>query len=67
MNFTYVNSSDIKAIAVRGNNLVIEFHSGGLYEYIGAAYEYSNLLNAESKGKYFHQYIKDKYKAIKIN
>lgn len=67
MNFTYVNSSDLKGIAINKNNLVILFHTGEMYEYIGASYEYYNLLNSISKGKYFHQYIKNKYPTIKIN
>lgn len=67
MNFTYVDSSDLKSIAINGNNLVIQFHTGGIYEYIGASCEYYNLLNGNSKGKYFHQYIKNRYPTIKIN
>lgn len=37
------------------------FKSGGMYEYMGAVCEYYNLLNSNSKGKYFHQFIKNKY------
>ena len=66
-NFIYVNSSDLNAIKVNGNNLVIMFKSGGVYEYMGAACEYYNLLNSNSKGKYFHQFIKNKYQEKKIN
>lgn len=67
MNFTYVNSSDLNGIAINGNNLIIKFNSGDIYEYIGAAREYDMLLNASSKGKYFYQFIKDNYQFIKIN
>ena len=66
-NFIYVNSSDLNAVKVNGNNLVIMFKSGGVYEYMGAACEYYNLLNSNSKGKYFHQFIKNKYQEKKIN
>ena len=67
MNFIYVASTDINAIGINGNNLVIRFNSGGTYEYIDAAKEFKKILNANSKGKYFHQYIKNQYKAVKIN
>lgn len=67
MNFTYVNSTDISAIAVNGNDLIIKFNSGSAYKYINAANEYQNLINSSSKGKYFHQYIKNNYQCIKIN
>ncbi|MFR5903869.1 MAG: KTSC domain-containing protein [Bacilli bacterium] len=66
-NFIYVNSSDLNSIKVNGNNLVIMFKSGGVYEYMDAAREYYNLLNSNSKGKYFHQFIKNKYQEKKIN
>ena len=65
-NFIYVNSSDLNAVKVNGNNLVIMFKSGGMYEYMGAVCEYYNLLNSNSKGKYFHQFIKNKYQEKKL-
>ena len=61
MFFTYVTSSDLAGIAIKGNNLIIKFNSGGIYEYENAAHEYNNLLNASSKGRYFHSYIKNYY------
>lgn len=61
MLFTYVTSSDLAGIAIKGNNLIIKFNSGGIYEYENAAHEYNNLLNASSKGRYFHSYIKNYY------
>ncbi len=67
MNFVPVVSSDIKAVACNGNNLVIAFLSGGVYEYLGAAKEFEKLLNATSKGRYFHQFIKNQYKHNKLN
>ena len=66
-NFIYVNSSDLNAVKVNGNNLVIMFKSGGVYEYMDAACEYYNLLNNNSKGKYFNQFIKNKYQEKKID
>lgn len=66
MLFTNVVSSDISGIAIKGNNLVIKFNSGGIYEYENAAHEYSNILSASSKGKYFHSYIKSNYNYRRI-
>lgn len=67
MEFIYVNSTDINGITVNGNNLIIKFNSGTIYEYKNAACEFSNLINADSKGKYFHQNIKNKYICNKIS
>ena len=66
MNFTYVNSTNIAGVTVIDNNLVIKFNSGGIYEYVNAAGEYSNILNAGSKGKYFYYYIKPYYVCNKL-
>lgn len=66
MEFVYVNSTDIAGIAVNGNNLVIKFLSGGVYEYVNAACEYSNIISASSKGKYFHYNIKPNYSCYKL-
>ena len=32
MLFTYVTSSDLAGIAIKGNNLIIKFNSGGIIE-----------------------------------
>lgn len=61
MEYHYVDSSDLRAVTTNGNNLVIVFHSGSTYEYVNAAKEYNNLLAAPSKGKYFHEHIKNNY------
>ncbi len=66
MTFTNVVSSNISGIAINGNNLVIKFNSGGIYEYENAANEYSNIIAASSKGKYFHCYIKSAYNYRRI-
>lgn len=66
MNFIHVNSTNINAIAKSGNDLIIKFNKGGIYLYKDAAVEFENLLSSSSKGKYFHQYIKDKYLCKKI-
>lgn len=66
MFFYNVNSTDIAGIAIKGNNLIIKFNSGGIYEYENAAHEYNNLLNSISKGRYFHSYIKNYYNYRRI-
>lgn len=66
MEFIYVNSTNIKAIAISGKNLVIKFNNNSIYEYKNAAREFTKIINADSKGKYFHQYIKNQYSYIKI-
>lgn len=60
-NYIQVNSSNLEAIAINGKNLIIKFKSGGIYEYFGAAREFSKLLIASSKGKYFNEFIKNNY------
>lgn len=67
MNFIPVSSSDIAAIAIDGNDLVIKFKSGGIYKYVNAAKEFNNLINASSCGKYFRHNIKNYYVDIKLN
>lgn len=67
-NYTSVISSDLDAIAVDGNDLIIKFKSGGIYRYLNASCEFPKLLSAPSKGKYFHNYIKNNYgKPEKLN
>ena len=42
------------------STLEIEFHGGSVYQYFGVPQEvYEGLLNAGSKGSYFHQNIKE--------
>jgi len=56
-----VESSSIKAIGhdPKTRTLRIEFHSGGVYDYpnVGAD-EHKNLIEAESKGKHFHRFVR---------
>nr|WP_255528763.1 KTSC domain-containing protein [Xenorhabdus sp. BG5] len=45
----------------------IAFHSGGIYQYDGVpANVHQGLISASSKGKYFHQYIKNVYPYRKV-
>lgn len=63
-----VESSDLYSIGYENNTLYILFNSGGLYKYMNVDFVvYKELLNATSKGKFFHQYIKNNYNYQKIN
>ena len=63
-----VQSSNLAGIDYdwRGT-LVIEFRSGGVYEYLQVPREeFEGLLNASSHGKYFHAHIKSRYSYRRI-
>lgn len=64
-----VRSSDLKSVGYDKQQkiLEIEFHSGGIYQYNNVPEAiYSGLMNAPSHGKYFHQFIKDKFPTRRI-
>lgn len=69
MQRTPVTSSDITSIGYEDNILEIEFHSGNsVYQYFQVPEQvYDELMNASSHGKYFNQYIKNKYRYEKIS
>ncbi len=47
--------------------LEIQFKNGGTYVYSGISLQtYNAFLNAPSQGKFFQQYIKDKYPTTKL-
>jgi hypothetical protein len=69
LNRQQVQSSDIHSVGYDGVTevLEIEFNSGGIYQYSNVSERvYSELMNAESHGKYFHRYIKDKFPTSRI-
>lgn len=60
--FIPVDSSNIEAIGYNSIDeiLFVKFNSGGLYSYYRITPElFNNFLNAESKGKFFHLWIKN--------
>jgi KTSC domain-containing protein len=64
-----VTSSTMTAIGYDPNShaLEIEFNSGAVYQYGSVPQsEYDGLMSAESKGKYFNSYIKDRYAYAKL-
>lgn len=58
-----VQSSNLRAVDYDwSGTLTIAFHSGGVYEYFDVPHsEYAGLMNASSRGKYFHARIKNRY------
>lgn len=59
-----VKSSNIRSIGFdpTSKTMEIEFNSGAVYEYSGVPDSvYTEFLLSESKGKYLHTQIRDKY------
>ena len=58
-----VESSAIRAIGYAGGTLVVEFHSGRVYDHPGVPYPvFLELLNARSIGAYYNQHIQGRYR-----
>lgn len=65
-----VESSNINKIKfdLNSQNLSINFKPNNTYEYKSVPYWiWEGFIGSESKGKYFHTFIKGKYETIKIN
>lgn len=64
-----VSSSNLLSVGYDSSSSILEiaFHSGGVYQYYNVPQSiYIALLNAPSKGKYFHHYIKKIYRYRKV-
>lgn len=65
-----VESSNLASVGYEPETttLEIEFHNGGIYQYSGVPEDvHQGLMNAGSKGSYFHQNIKNAgYPYIKV-
>jgi hypothetical protein len=65
-----VQSSNLSSVGYDPDSLTLEigFNNGGIYQYSGVPQEvYEGLMNAGSKGTFFHQFIKrGGYPYIKI-
>ncbi len=64
-----VNSSCIDAIAFDppSYTLKIRFNSGDIYQYRDFPYQgYLDFCDADSKGRFFNEYIKDEYETVKL-
>lgn len=61
---TPVSSSSIRSVGYDEGErtLEIEFHSGGIYEYDDVSEEaYRELLQADSRGRYFHDHVRGQH------
>jgi len=64
-----VSSSNISAIGYDADNqiLEVEFTTGAVYSYSGVSSdEYEGFMSSDSKGKYFHANIKNRYSFTKL-
>jgi hypothetical protein len=69
MNRVPVLSSNIAEVGYDAETKVLEimFNRGSVYQYDDVpAFEYTNLVNANSVGQYFNMMIKNQYKFRKI-
>ena len=66
MEMIRVNSSNVQAIGYDGQDLYVKYNSG-TYRYIGVSKKlFEDLKNAESKGKFMNQFIKDYFKCERL-
>jgi hypothetical protein len=68
-NFIDVVSSNILKVKYNANTqqLFVMFNGGGTYVYDKCPQdEFEKMIKADSKGKYFHKHIKNKYKYKKL-
>ncbi len=67
MNRTPVGSSNIASVGYENGTLEIAFMDGGLYQYLDVPEPiFNSLMQAYSKGKFFHAYIKNCYRTIRL-
>lgn len=69
MNRRPVASSNLASVGYdeRSRRLEIEFHRGGIYQYFDVPkHIYSALMQAASKGKYFHHAIKGVFRYVRL-
>ena len=68
MKMTPVSSSNLSAIGYDRGTMHIRFNSGGTYAYYDVPEDvYRDLMNADSKGRYFNYHIKGQYDDTKIS
>ena len=64
-----LQSTSLHAVTYQGQDafLELEFRSGAIYRYLGVPEQvYQELLNAESKGRYFNQHIRNHFPYVQI-
>jgi hypothetical protein len=63
-----VDSSALQSVSYHHGCLEITFDSGHVYRYYGVAQQtFDALLAADSKGRYFHDHIRDHYKFARVD
>lgn len=63
----WVLSSNVSAIGTQGDDLVIRFHNGSVYAYIGQADKVDDIFKSNSKGRWVWRHLRRKgvpYKKI---
>jgi hypothetical protein len=53
-----VLSSNVSAVGVKGEDLIIRFHNGSVYSYRNRATDYENILKSNSKGKWVWRFLR---------
>lgn len=67
MKMQAVESSDIRKVGFEAGRLRVLFKRGGAYDYLDVPeIKYDALLHARSKGRFFHECIKDQYDYEKV-
>lgn len=56
--FIEVMSSNVSAAKTDGKDLIIRFHSGGVYRYHDQAKLFGDLMRSSSKGRFVHRKLK---------
>jgi len=59
-----VTSSNLNAVIYdpEEQRMQVQFRSGSIYEYVDVPEDtYLGLINASSKGKYFHRYVRNEF------
>lgn len=68
MQMLEVVSSNIAAIGYENNILVVRFTNGGVYMYNGVPTEmFEQFKNAQSKGQFFRENIRNTYTCSKLS
>lgn len=62
----FVLSSVISAITKIKDDLILRFQNGSMYKYLHAAQTYDEIMNSNSKGKFFNKKIRGKFSYAKI-
>jgi hypothetical protein len=69
MDRTPVTSSNVCSIGydIDSQTLEVEFNNGAVYQYSGVPeYEYTGLMDSDSKGGRMHSHIKNQYPCTKL-